>query len=425
MQFLSLVVYITAYFGMVVSSILFITYFANRKNIRDPITKEFPFVSFIVPVYNEEKVIAETIRSISEINYPKNKYEIIIVDDGSTDNTYREAKKLENSRIKIIKKENGGCASALNYGIAHAKGELIARSDSDTIISKDSLIKMIGYFENAKVMAVTSSMNVKNHRGFIQRLQWSEYILGIFLRKIFDLNNSLYVIPGPLSVFRKSFFDKYGGFDETCITEDTEMGMRIQSHDYIVKNSLNASVYTIIPETFSSLLKQRIRWYTGFFHNSLDYKHLYDPRRKTNLSLFFLPVALMSIFLSFFAFGVFAYYNIRGLVKYFIKLSVTGISFDEIIRNLSLKKILELGSDYITSPYVFFLVFGIISALILILMSKYYSGEKRSLFSTCLIFFIVYPFFHVFTWALAFVYFIIGKKQKWGSREYKRGVFIS
>jgi len=410
---------------MVISSILFITYFSNRKNIRDPVAKKIPFVSFIVPVYNEEKVIAETIKSISGINYPKDKYEIIIVDDGSTDNTYNEAKRLESSKIKIFRKENGGCASALNYGISHARGELIARSDSDTLISKDSLIKMIGYFEDKRVMAVTSSMNVKNHHGFIQKLQWSEYILGIFLRKIFDLNNSLYVIPGPLSVFRMNFFDKYGGFDETCVTEDTEMGMRIQSHDYLVKNSLNASVYTIIPETFSSLLKQRIRWYTGFFHNSLDYKHLYNPRRKTNLSLFFLPVALLSIFLSFLAFAVFAYYNIRGIIKYFIKLSVTGISFDDIARNFSVNKILDLFLDYITSPYVFFLVFGIISALILILMAKYYSGEKRGLFSTCLIFFMIYPFFHVFTWALASVYFIIGKKQKWGSREYKRGVFIS
>jgi len=425
MLLLSLVVYITAYFGMVVSSILFITYFANRKNIRDPIAKKFPFVSFIVPVYNEEKVIVETIKSISAINYPKNKYEIIIVDDGSTDNTYKEAKKLESAMIKVFRKENGGCASALNYGITHARGELIARSDSDTILSKDSLIKMIGYFEKEKVMAVTSSMNVKNHGGFIQKLQWSEYVLGIFLRKLFDLNNSLYVIPGPLSIFRKSFFDKYGGFDETCVTEDTEMGMRIQSHDYLVKNSLNASVYTIIPETFSSLLKQRIRWYTGFFHNSCDYKHLYNPRRKTNLSLFFLPAALISIFLSFFAFGVFAYYNIRGIIKYFIKLSVTGISFDDMIRNFSFKKIFELFLDYLTSPYVFFLVFGIISVLILILMSKYYSREKRGLFSTCFIFFIVYPFFHVFTWATAFIYFIIGKKQKWGLREYRRGVFIS
>jgi cellulose synthase/poly-beta-1,6-N-acetylglucosamine synthase-like glycosyltransferase len=425
MQLLSLIVYVTAYFGIVISSIIFMTYFAHRKNLSDPIAKRFPFISFVIPVYNEEKVIGETIKSILEVNYPKNKYEIIVVDDGSTDNTYQEAKKLESSIVRVIRKENGGCASALNYGIIHARGELIARSDSDTLLSKDPLTKMIGYFEDKNVMAVTSSMNVKNHKGFVQKLQWSEYVLGMFLRKIFDLNNSLYVIPGPLSVFRKKFFDKYGGFDESCVTEDTEMAMRIQSHGYTIKNSLNASVYTIVPETFSSLIKQRIRWYTGFFHNSCDYKQLYDVRRKTNLSLFFLPAALLSIFLSFIAFAVFAYYNIRGIVKYIIKLGVTGISFEDMVRNFSFNRFLDLGLDYITSPYVFFLVFGILSALILILMSKYYSGEKRGLFFTCLIFFIVYPFFHVFTWAISFIYFITGIKQKWGSREYKRGVFIS
>jgi len=424
MNLLAISVYITAYFGLFISSLIFLTYLGNRHRIRDPEPKRFPFVSFIVPVFDEEKAIKETITSLANIDYPKNKYEIIIVDDGSTDKTYRVAKKLaahSTVPVKIFTKTNGGCANALNFGLKHAHGEIIARFDADTTLDKSALLKTIGYFENPKVMAVTSSLNVLNHKGFLQRIQWAEYFMGIFLRKIFDLNQAIHIIPGPLSVYRAKLFEKLGGFDEANITEDTEMAMRVQSHGYEIRNSMSAMVYTITPTRFSQLIKQRIRWYSGFMRNSWDYKHLFDARRKTDLSTWILPASFITIFLSFFSLFVFAYYNIRAVIDYFIQLSVTGFGMPEFFHNLNWQTITDALINYATSQYIFFFVIGTLAMLLYFLIAKYYSGEKRGIFRAFILFMLFYFPLFVFFWTIALYYTITGKKTTWGHRVYSRG----
>lgn len=424
MLLLSFAVYLTAYFGLLTAGFFLLTYFANRHKLTDPIAKKLPFVSFVVPVFNEQEAIKETIKSLLNIDYPKNKIEIIVIDDGSTDKTYAAAKKFQElykNIVKVYTKENGGCANALNFGIRKAKGEIIVRFDADTLIARDALKKMVGYFENPKVMAVTSSLNVNNHKGFLQKIQWSEYIFGIFLRKVFCLNNAIHVIPGPLSIYKAEFFRKYGGFDERNITEDTEMAMRIQSHGYEIRNSISANVYTNVPVTFRALLKQRIRWYTGFFHNSWDYRHLYRAKRKTNLSSFIMPCALISIFLTFFTFFILAYYTFKDISNEIIKISVTGFSLSQTLSKINWHNISELISNYATSQYIFFLILGGLLMIVGFLISKYYSGEKRGIGLAILYYFLFYIFFFVIWWGGAVIYFVTGIKQKWGKRTYCRG----
>lgn len=424
MLLISFTVYITAYFGLITAGFFLLTYLTNRDKMSDPKLRRFPFVSFIVPVFNEEKEIKKTINSLLNIDYPRDKLEIIVIDDGSTDNTYKVLKKILSKRVKIFKKENGGCASALNLGIKKARGRLIARFDSDTVLARSSLKKTIGYFENKKVMAVTSSLNVSNHRGFLQKIQWAEYLFGITLRKIFDMNNAIHVIPGPLSVYRAEFFTRYGGFDEENITEDTEMAMRIQSHGYEIKNSISANVYTNVPTKFNQLLNQRIRWYTGFLYNAWNYRHLYSLKRKTNLSTFILPVAIISVVLAFFSFFVMLYYNIRGIIDNIIKISVTGISFSDWMRNITLKSFTDSIVNYAMSRYVFFVLLGILLMILFFSISKYYSGEKRGIFSAIILYFLFYIFFFLLWWGIAIFYFITGKEQNWGRRVYKRAVRV-
>ena len=425
MFLLSFAVYVTAYFGLLTAGFFLLTYFEKRDKIIDPMAKRFPFVSFIVPVFNEQEAIRGTVNSLINVEYPKGKFEIIAVDDGSTDNTHNVLKKLKSKIVRVFTKENGGCPAALNFGIKKARGELIARFDADTILSRDSLKKMIGYFDNPKVMAVTSSLNVNNNKGFLQGIQWAEYLFGIVLRKIFDLNDSIHVIPGPLSIYRAEFFRKYGGFDEKNITEDTEIAMRIQNCCYKIKNSISASVYTNVPVTFGSLLKQRIRWYTGFLHNSLNYRHLYDMKRKTNLSTFILPLAVTSVFLAFFSFFVMMYYHIGALKDQIIRISVAGFSIHEWLSNINYKTITELLVNYATSGYIFFVILGILLILLFFSISKHYSGEKRGISIAVVLYFLFYLFFFLLWWSIALFYFITGKEQTWGRRKYKRAEMVA
>jgi len=421
MNLLSIVVYVSAFFGFFTASFFLITYLSHRRRLTDPKPKKIPFVSFIIPVFNEEKEIKETIESLLNINYPKNKYEVIIVDDGSTDNTYKVARKFESKNVKVFTKENGGCADALNFGIKKARGELIARFDADSVLDKDALMNIIGHFNDPKVMAVTSSLNVKNNKSFLEKIQWAEYLLGIFLRKIFDLNNSIHVIPGPLSVYRKVFFKKHGLFDKTNITEDIEIAMRIQSLGYKIKNSIKASVYTTTPKTFLQLLRQRIRWYTGFFHNLLNYVHLLNPTRKTNLSMFLLPSAVFSLIISFFSFGVLFYYSLSSLKKTITMWSVIKLDIGRWVDLLKLQPIKEIVINFLTNQYIFFLIVSIIIILLIFLLAKHHSNEKRNFSLTFFLFLFFYSFLYIIWWTAAIFYFVSGKKQFWGRRVYIRG----
>ena len=418
-----LILYITAYFGLFTAIFFLLIYFgSSRKEKTDPVPKAFPFVSIIVNVWNEEKVIEKTVNSLLDLDYPKNKYEIIVVDDGSTDKTFEKALFISrhNSRVRVFKKKNGGAASAKNYGLTKAKGEIIATMDADSFVSKDALKKMIGYFEDKNVYSVTAALNVYKPRRFLQNLQWAEYMLSIFLRKVFSIAEAIHVIPGPLSLFRKKFFEKHGKFDEGNITEDTEIAMRIQSRGYKIKNSISANIYTLLPTTVGGLMKQRIRWYYGFIHNSMNYRNLFNPfERKDNLAALVLPGALASVVLSILAVFIFFYENFTLLQDNITRLTVTGFDILPSLLSLDWTYIKEFFLSYITNPLVAFIIMGIICTLLLLLSGKKESKDNRKMIWAIFCFFLTYWFFYASWWVGTAVHRgILRKKIKWGPRYY-------
>jgi len=286
--------YVGVFFTLFVAIFYLVTLLENRGRVKDPVPKRFPRISIVVPAYNEEKNIQKTLKSLQRLDYPKEKLDLIFVDDGSTDNTYEIAKKFKG--VRVFRKENGGKGSAVNFGIKRARGEFVAVLDADSFVSRGSLKKMVGYFEREKVMAVTPALKVYNPKGFWQRVQYVEYLFSMFFRKIFSFLQGVYVTPGPLSIYRKSFFKKHGYFDEKNITEDLEIALRIQSNNYEIQNSINASVYTVAPNSFRGLMTQRVRWFTGLVDNLYSYKHLFG-RNYGSLGMFILPVVGFSIIL--------------------------------------------------------------------------------------------------------------------------------
>ena len=160
-----------------------------------PIPKKKYSVSVLIPAYNEEKSIEETIEAVLKSDYPLE--EIIVINDGSTDRTKEIIEKIarKNKLIRILNKKNSGKADSLNKGIAIAKGELIAIVDSDGYVQHDAFEKMVGFFDENKVGGVTSTVLVKYKDKFIEKLQAMEYAVIAWTRKLLEYVDGIWVTP--------------------------------------------------------------------------------------------------------------------------------------------------------------------------------------------------------------------------------------
>ncbi|RLG10132.1 hypothetical protein DRN69_09495, partial [Candidatus Pacearchaeota archaeon] len=408
-----IIVYIASFLGIFTSLVFILTLLDNHKKVKNPISDYFPLVSVIIPAYNEGKNIKKTIESIQQLNYPE-EFEIIVVDDGSKDNTLRIAQAIakKDARIKVIHQKNKGKSAAINNGIKHSKGEFIATLDADSFVDKDSLLKMIGFFKDRKVVAVTPSLKVYNPKTFVQKIQKVEYLWGIFLRKIFSFLNALHVTPGPFSIFRKKFFDKYGGFDENNPTEDTEMAMRIQSHHYKIENSIDALVYTVAPKTFKELLIQRIRWYYGLMKNLKLYPHLFNPKYGY-IALFSLPAAILSVLVILFLVAYFGVLAIKSLMHNIANWNSIGFDLFTLMQGFKW--------DYLyyklTSPLIALIIILALFNIFFFIYAEIKSKEKNKLDVAYIYYFCFYAYFYALWWVAAIFYWVIGK-VKWKEISY-------
>lgn len=410
MTFGDLLIYVSFYFGLVTGIYFFLTLYDNRKNIKGEERDYFPSVTVAVPAYNEEKTLEKTIQSLLNLDYPKDKIEIIIVDDGSEDKTYEIAKIFSQkySFVKVIHQKNAGKGKALNKAIALSKGEFFGCLDADSFVDPSALKKIISCFYDEQVMAVTPSMKVSNAKNIIEIIQEMEYIMGIYLRKIFSFIGGIHVTPGPFSFFRKSFFIEYGGYDEHNPTEDIEIALRIQDHGFIIENAIEAYVYTVAPKKFKPLLKQRLRWYHGFFINIEKYKNLFHPSHG-NLGLILLPTALISIILAIVLLLYTSYIFIQNVYNTLKTISYVGWDYFKISFDID---IFKFGNE------MFFLgIIGLLTSILIFYIANKISGRSKHLPIKFVIFSLFYWFFYGFWWLIALVYRIFGGKIKWGGRS--------
>jgi len=252
-----------------------------------------PSVSVVIPAYNEEKNIGRTIKSVLDQDY-KGKIEIIVVDDGSTDSTSKVASSFRG--VKVYRKKNGGKASALNYGIRRSRYNLVLALDSDCVIEKSFLRKSVNALKD-DVMAVVPSIEVFRPKNFLEKIQAVEYKLMNFFRKVLSSTDCLSVAPAAV-LYRKEFFKKHGLFDESSLTEDFEIGLRIVSKGFRVLKLEKCKVLTKVPEKISSLLRQRIRWCFGTVRETVKYRKIIDPSYG-DLGVFVLPNQLLTMMITF------------------------------------------------------------------------------------------------------------------------------
>lgn len=269
---------------------------ARERRLRVP-SGATPTVALIVPCWNEEKTIKGSVESLLALEYPEDKLSIVVVDDGSTDNSAKELEAFkDHPRVTIVHKENGGKHTALNAGIAMTDAEIVGCMDADSFVEPDALKETVPYFDDPKVAATTVAMSVHQPRTLIEAMQNVEYILGIALRHILASVNGIYVTPGPFSLYRKDIIEKVGGFRNGHNAEDMEMALRLQRNGYWIENAVKARVYAQSPRTVPSLIKQRVRWTTGFLRNVLyDYRDMVGNPAFGVLGLIVLPLGFFAI----------------------------------------------------------------------------------------------------------------------------------
>ncbi|TWI99934.1 cellulose synthase/poly-beta-1,6-N-acetylglucosamine synthase-like glycosyltransferase [Mucilaginibacter frigoritolerans] len=251
---------------VILIAILALRQYAENKKIDRVIVdkSKLPAVSIIVPGYNEEITALKTIESLLKTDYTD--FEIIFVDDGSKDKTFDLVNNAYGNHplVQVLTKPNGGKASALNFGISHAKNEFVVCIDADTQLKDDAIYHLMTYFTDDEIGAVAGTVKVGNENNFITLWQSIEYITAQNMdRRAFDLINSITVVPGAIGAFRKSAIYKAGGFTYDTLAEDCDLTMRILKQGFIVKNCAEAIAYTEAPETLNGLLKQRFRWSFG------------------------------------------------------------------------------------------------------------------------------------------------------------------
>lgn len=250
----------------IIGGILF--YYRRERKPALPLT-ETPMVSILIPCYNEEDTIEDTIEHINNLNYPQ--YEIIAINDGSKDRTEilldTLAKKYEKLRV-IQLKTNAGKANALYLGLLASKGEFLVGLDADAYLDPHALRYMIPHFitpnYGERVGAVTGNPRVRNRSSLLARIQLCEFSSIISLiKRTQRLLGKVMTVSGVVVVFRKSALLDCGLWDRDLITEDIGITWKLQKRFWDIRYEPRAICWMLVPETLVGLWKQRVRWAQG------------------------------------------------------------------------------------------------------------------------------------------------------------------
>lgn len=271
-----LLILLLRYFGILVLAYLFLNDYTFTRD-----SNFSPFVSIIIPVFNEGKIIRKVIESLLNQNYAN--YEIIIVNDGSTDDTKEIAEqmvgyqtgRLNKIKVTLINKRNSGKANSLNAGIVYSKADYILCMDGDSQLSDNCLKKAIRHFVNDEVGAVAGNVKVQNRGTFLTDLQALEYIEGLNMaRSAQSYIRLVNIIPGPIGVFRREAIENAGMYTSDTFAEDADLTLRIMAKGWKIIYEPKAISYTEAPAELQQLLKQRYRWTRGILQSIRKHKKL-------------------------------------------------------------------------------------------------------------------------------------------------------
>lgn len=297
-----------------------------------------PPVAVLVPAYNEEKVIARTIRAVLASNYPT--LRVIVIDDGSRDRTLQVARdefapEVAEGRVLVLTKPNSGKAEALNFGLQHVTEELYIGIDADTVIAHDAIARLVPHFANPQVGAVAGNAKVGNRVNLWTRWQALEYVTSQnFERRALNTLNAVTVVPGALGAWRTAAVRSLGSYHVDTVAEDADLTMSLLEHGYCVQYEDRALAFTEAPINAGGLIRQRFRWSFGILQ--AVWKHRGVIGRKgvlgfvalPNIFVFQILLPLVSPFIDIMFIATAAIY---GMNKYFHPDSADATSFHKVM----------------------------------------------------------------------------------------------
>jgi cellulose synthase/poly-beta-1,6-N-acetylglucosamine synthase-like glycosyltransferase/peptidoglycan/xylan/chitin deacetylase (PgdA/CDA1 family) len=242
--------------------LLFARRHAHRSARGVPLPGPLPSVSIVVPAYNESAGIDACVRSLLASDYPL--FEVIVVDDGSTDGTAGIVAALAQPGLQLIIQANAGKPAALTAGIAAARHDVLVLVDGDTLFEADTIRELVAPLADPAVGAVSGNTKVGNRGGLIGRWQHVEYVIGFNLdRRMFDLLECMPTVPGAIGAFRRRALHDAGGISDETLAEDTDLTMAICQAGWRVVYAPGARAWTEAPSTLGELWRQRYRWCYG------------------------------------------------------------------------------------------------------------------------------------------------------------------
>jgi biofilm PGA synthesis N-glycosyltransferase PgaC len=355
---------------------------AKFKELEDhlPENQATPLVSILVPAYNEQGVISRTLSSLINLKYERK--EIIVIDDGSSDLTRFVASGYEKYGVRVVTKPNGGKASALNYGLLFAKGDIVITIDADSMVTRDAVNKIVQAMESdPNNVAVAGNIKVLNSKSTITKIQELEYIMAInTIRRAFALFGAVMVIPGAFGAFKKDAVVAVGGYDTDTVTEDFDITIKLLKTRGAVSSSSTAHAYTEVPSSWKSLYKQRVRWGTGTFQTLIKHKDIFANSRYGALHSFVFPIMLFSLFnplASFIALGAGVMIALTGGLLMFARMMFMFLLIQMFVSLLALSIDNEGNGLAVYSPFFVFIYKQFIDFVTLVSIVKALTGKEK------------------------------------------------
>jgi cellulose synthase/poly-beta-1,6-N-acetylglucosamine synthase-like glycosyltransferase/peptidoglycan/xylan/chitin deacetylase (PgdA/CDA1 family)/spore germination protein YaaH len=254
-----------------------------------------PRVAVLIPAYNEETVIVRTIRSVMRSDY-KN-LRILVIDDGSSDNTFNVAREayreeIATGTVTVLTKPNAGKAEALNFAVNQLDEDFYVGIDADTVIAPDAISHLVCHFADDRIGAVAGNAKVGNRVNLWTRWQALEYITSQnFERRALDLFNVVTVVPGAIGAWRTAAVRKGGCYPINTVAEDADLTMNLLEQNYKVIYEDRSLAFTEAPVNARGLMRQRFRWSFGILQ--AVFKHKQAFRTNPAMGFFALPNILI------------------------------------------------------------------------------------------------------------------------------------
>ncbi|MFB6241377.1 MAG: glycosyltransferase family 2 protein [Candidatus Nanosalina sp.] len=312
------------------SSIFLVAFYMNifRNTERDEsysLDTE-PSVTILMAAYNEEDVVEEALENACDLDYGN--YEVVLVDDGSTDSTLEKASAVEseNSILTVLEHaENRGKAAALNTGLEHIDSDYVVVHDADSRIDGDLLHKAAAKLEQKENLgAVIASIRPWRADTFIRKLQEVEYRMTNFYRSLMDHIGTIDVTPGAFSMYRTADVKAVGGFDVGNLTEDLEMAWSLRKYGRDLSMIYHTYSETEFPVDLRELYDQRVRWARGGILNAFKHRDMFFRRSYGWFGVLQLPIQFIMPAIAIIGLGMIFYGVVEGVFNLLVKWSAVG-----------------------------------------------------------------------------------------------------